>query len=90
MAKQNNATISKLEKLNVEGDRGCSWQATNNDAVVVQLVRFQGDHELVAQWTREKSLGDADAASDNKVWEQTRAALQFPASQNGGSDGRFR
>jgi len=78
LAKQYNATISNLEKLTVETDQACGWRATNNDATITLLVRFQGDHELVAQWTRMKTLGNEKASSDTKVWAQTRSALHFP------------
>jgi hypothetical protein len=44
----------------------------------IQLARLTGDHELVATWTRTKSLGNADAEGDAQVWQQTLAVLHIP------------
>jgi hypothetical protein len=72
------ATASEVATIAIDEDRGCRFRCTTAEASMLQVARFQGDHELVVTWTRMASLGSADADGDHEVWERTLAALHFP------------
>lgn len=78
IAQSYEATSSEIATISIDGDRGCRFKSTTSEAIVLQVTRFQGDHEFVATWTRMASLGSADADGDREVWERTLTALHMP------------
>ena len=79
VAKEYKSTASDIARIAVDGDAGCRSTYANSDARVLQRVRFQGDHQLVVQWTRMSTLGNADAGGDKRVWQDVLSKLHFPA-----------
>jgi len=77
VGKRFQATVSDVATIEIDGDAGCSWTAVSNELRIVQRVRFQGDHQLVAQWTRTKALGES-AGDDARVWRDVLVGLHFP------------
>ncbi|MEP6864766.1 MAG: hypothetical protein ABJE66_29370 [Deltaproteobacteria bacterium] len=78
ISQSNQATASEIATISIDGDRGCRFRITTSEASVLQVARFQGDHEFVATWTRMASLGSADADGDREIWKRTLAVLHIP------------
>jgi hypothetical protein len=71
-AKQFKATATDIASIHVGGDAGCRFAYANADARVRAVVRFQGDHQFVANWTHMTTLADT---SDEAVWNEVLAGL---------------
>lgn len=83
VAERDTATVTKVETLKIDAEQGCYWRAESAKRITLQLIQYQGDHELVVNWTWGKDLGDIDASADKRVWDQIRGSLKFPASAKG-------
>ncbi|MGE0403798.1 MAG: hypothetical protein AB7T06_44230 [Kofleriaceae bacterium] len=77
VASENRAKVTDVATIPVAGDIGCRWTYVSDEARVIQRVRFHGNEELVVQWTRMRSLSDAEATGDQRVWRGVLTELGF-------------
>lgn len=75
--KQFQAKVSDVATVSVNGDAGCRWTYVTSEARVHQRVRFQGNQEIVLQWTRMNTLSDTQAVGDRRVWQDVLAVFDF-------------
>ncbi len=81
VAAQQQGTPSEVTTRSLEGDVVCRFQVATSEANQVSLVRFHGDHQLVAVWTRMTSLGSHDASGDAAVWDSVLGDLHVLATR---------
>jgi hypothetical protein len=73
-AKEFKTTATDVASIRIDGDAGCRFSYANADARVSAVVRFQGDHELVLNWTHMTSLTDT---SDASIWRDLLTGLHI-------------
>ncbi len=60
VAKSFGVKATNVETIKIENDPGCRWSVVKESTVGIQVVRFDGGHELVIQCLR-AGEGDPDA-----------------------------